>query len=344
MHCRRRQQRAHRPPLRGSRFSPDPLGFEVFRAASRPLAEGSLKKWRPVIARIEELRDEVFEGRPWSEIASEDVAYELMAVLYVECRGRGGGEPSSNTLRGRYDVAYAYFDFLLLIGALRDSTHPLDYLARPKSEPNARPFLDEIEDRRLAELELEGHEQAVYTLARSSLRAEEIFELGDADVDLDTGVITIRDGKTRAATRRVPLYPEAARRLAAYRRWRDASVNVDSTRFVRTRSGECTPGYSWKLIKAIAVRAGLRLVEIEPVAGGEPYLSSEITPHALRRTWGADLVRRNVPTVVFSRTFGHASPRVSEESYTLVTAETATEKILLAGGDGPFPPSRGSVC
>jgi integrase len=342
MHCRRRKERAERPQVKSSRFTPDLDGFERYREASKPLAETSKAKWLPIIRRIEKLREEVLEGKAWSEIDPEEIAYELMAVVYGEVRGRGAGEPASNTLRGRYDAAYAYFDFLLLIGALADDRHPLDFLARPSSVPNVRPFLEEDEDWRLAQVELEGHEQAVYTLSRSNLREDEICQLEDEDVDLENGVITIRDGKTKTAIRRIPLYPEAVRRLSGYRRWRDENVHLDSKKFVRTRSGGISAGYIWKLVKAIGVRAEIRLIEIPSSdPGREPQNSTELTPHALRRTWGADLVRRDVPTTVFSATYGHASKRVSEESYTLVSDETATRKILLAGGGGPFSMSGG---
>ena len=258
----------------------------------------------------------------------------MESCLYRECRAKNGGEPSSNTLRGRYDACKAYFEFLELIGALEGN--PCDWLARPSSKANLKPFLDPEEDARLAALDKNGHELAVYALARrAALREGEICDLQDRDVDLTNAELLVRDGKTDAAARIVPLMPHAVAELAGYREWRDNNVSAESAQFVRTRSGTISAGYVWKLVKAMGRRAGIRLAVDE---SGNPLLDpngnqiTELTPHSLRRTFGSHLIRNDVPTGVFSPIIGHSSKRVTDESYALLTNAEAARKVLAVVG------------
>jgi integrase len=194
---------------RASRFSPTPDGFREFRTElDRDLGRKSRAKYLPIIERLEELRSELFQDAPWSELDDEAIAIDLINALYAECHGRGGGAPSTNTLRGRYDASSAYFEFLRLIRVLE--RNPLDLRGRPSSKACHKPWLDDTEDKALFELEKTGHEIAVYALARGcGLREEEISALEDSDVDLEAGFVAVRHGKTPRATREVPLFPTA---------------------------------------------------------------------------------------------------------------------------------------
>jgi integrase len=302
-----------------------------------PLADGTKRKWEPIIERVEELRLETLNGRPWEESDPEEIAFELYDRVVREVRGRGGNAPKPNTLRGRFEACKVYFDFLVLTRRL--PLNPMEFLSRPKAEANQQPYLTPSEDRKLALLEKSGHEIAVYALARgAALREEEICELDDADVDLEGGWITIRDGKTRAALRRIPIGPTLSHLLAQYREWRDANC-PEGERFVRTKTGRISTGYVWKLVKAMARRAELRLgrdKRSKPCLDPKGQTITDIAPHALRRTYGSDLVIRDVPTKAFFRAMGHTSERVTNESYSSLPAEIAVQKILLAAGEGPF--------
>ena len=72
------------------------------------------------------------------------------------------------------------------------------------------------------------------------------------------------------------------------------------------------------------------------VVSADGDLVTSVTPHSLRRTFGSDLVRRDVATSVFSGILGHSAKRVTEESYTPMTSEDTARKVLLAAGEGPF--------
>jgi integrase len=338
MHRTRRTGRVARPRLSSARFSPTPFGFLRYRWRSgNRLEKSSWKTWRPRFLELECLRVSCFGDVPWTEIAPEDIAYDLMQRVYAGCKSKRGGAPSTNTLRGRYDAAYAYFDFLLLIGALaEDHTHPLDYLVRPSSKANPQPWLTPSDDAKIASMELSGHEEGVYALLRgAALREEEAAEIDDADVNLADHVITIRDGKTGAAIRHIFISPATAVRLGRYRAWRNKNVNAKSSRFLRTSTGKMSVGYIWKIVKQIGVRAEVELTEIT-LKSGDTETSTEITPHSLRRTYGSDLTARGVRETVITTQIGHARDSITRDSYILASNLQIAQEAVLAAGDGPF--------
>lgn len=285
----------------------------------------------------EVLRTSLFEDRPWSEIDPEEIADTLIPQLYARCRTKKGGKPASNTLRGRYDAASAYFDFLVKTRRLEQN--PCDFQCRPPSKANLQPFLEPSDDEKLARAPKEGHELAVYALTRGAgLREEEVCDLLDDDVDLENGTILIRGGKTGSASRRVPVLPTTGVLLGRYRTWRDENVTVSSEKFVQTRSGSISKGYVWKLVKALAAQAEVRLLRKagKIVLNSDGYAVSEVTPHSLRRTFVTDLANRGVPTVALSAIIGHSSERVTEASYAMASEERAARQLILAAGEGPF--------
>lgn len=325
-----------------SRFPATWDGFHTFRKTSgNAMAETTEAKWKPIVLRLEALRELLFGARAWGDIDAEEVAYELMTTLYSEVTGRGGSEPSTNTLRGRYDACKAYFEFLRL--SRRIDRNPLGLLARPSSKAKDQPYLTPDEDEKLAALPKEGHHLAIWALARGhGLREGEICDLDDEDVNLKQMRIHVRDGKTRAALRTIPIIPSVAPRLAEYRRWRDKHVRsvTPTTRFMRTRSGSISKGYVWKLVKELARKAEVGIVTDErtkkPVLTDEGEPVTRITPHALRRTFGSALVESGVLPLFVYPIFGHKSERVFHESYCKITPAVQFERVILAAGTGPL--------
>jgi integrase len=333
-----------KPAISADRFAATPDGFFEYRQKSGDaLKDSSWRKWRPIIVRAEELRVEMYAGAWWSELNPEDIAFELLDAVCTFGVGRDGGEVSTNTQRGRYNACNAYFAFLCRSGHL--SANPCDWITAPSSKPNERPFLEPSEDEKLARVDKELHEIAVYALTRgASLREGEAVELDDADVDLANDVIVIRDGKTGKARRRIPITATTHVLLARYRAERDATPTIPKTsRFLRTQSGSISAAYIWKLVKAMARRAEVGFVYedghllLDP--DGEPL--TRVTPHALRRTFGSDLVNRGMQTVILYPIMGHASPKVTEESYALASSERRAREVMLAAGEGPFSLAHG---
>jgi integrase len=71
-------------------------------------------------------------------------------------------------------------------------------------------------------------------LASTGLRLSEACRLAPGDVDLDAGVLTVREGKFRKA-RLVPLHPSTTKALARYAADSDACCDASgSARFFRT--------------------------------------------------------------------------------------------------------------
>jgi integrase len=317
------------PKLFTRDFSPTPLGYLRWkRDGDKKLSKASWLKWRPTILRLEELRVELLDDAPWCEIDEKDLSYGLWRAIKAECRGRNGKSPSSNTVRGRYDAMWSYYEFLVDIGALKKNplTGPIE---RPSGVPRHRPFLERTEDEALSRLRKSGHEIAVHALARGcGLREGEIVDLEDDDVDFANDELHVRKGKTAKATRTIPMTDATRAVLLQYRNWRIKNVRSESTKFVRTSSGTISKGYIWKLVKEMAIRAEIR---VSPDPQGRP--NTTITPHALRRTFGSALINAGVDTALFSPTLGHSSPRVTQESYALPSNTHKARRALLEAGD-----------
>jgi integrase len=94
-------------------------------------------------------------------------------------------------------------------------------------------------------------------LASTGLRLSEACRLERADVDLDAGVLTVREGKFRKA-RLVPLHPSATGALARYAADRDACCEVAGPgRFFCTqRAPALTPAAVEKTFSRIRERLG----------------------------------------------------------------------------------------
>jgi integrase len=93
-------------------------------------------------------------------------------------------------------------------------------------------------------------------LAATGLRLSEACRLEDGDVDLDDGVLTIREGKFRKA-RLVPLHPTTVKALAHYAACRDAYELAAPGRFFRTeRAPALAPAAVEKTFSRIRERLG----------------------------------------------------------------------------------------
>lgn len=307
------------PKLFTRTYTPTPLGYLRWRSDKDPISKSTWIKWRSTILRLEELRCSHLEGAPWRELPEEDLGEGLWRVIRSECVGRNGAKPSSNTLRGRYDAVSSYYEFLIQICEL--DRNLLRTVKRPSARPKDRPFLGPTADRAVASVPKTGHQLAVYALARGcGLREGEIADIDDADVDFNDETIYVRKSKTDAARRGIPMTPIVKSLLLEYRNWRDANVSSASTRFVRTTSGCISKGFIWKLVKQIGAAANV----------------PELTPHALRRTFGSALLHAGVQTAQFSPVMGHASPRVTEESYALAVREADARRAMVAAGEAPL--------
>jgi integrase len=95
-------------------------------------------------------------------------------------------------------------------------------------------------------------------IAVTGLRVSEALKLGEDDVDLKEGVLTIRRAKNRKS-RFVPISPCASKRLKAYRVERNRILGTDRAAFFRLENGECPTDCCARYnFAAVCQRIGLR--------------------------------------------------------------------------------------
>ncbi len=157
----------------------------------------------------------------------------------------------------------------------------------------------------------------VFFLRLTGLRLGEALGLLNRDVDLGEGAVGVRESKTAAGYRTVPISPELRPHI---QRWcaftkREGLYHVDGP-FLATRNRTpMKPQYCELVVARVALRAGL---------------ARRITPHTLRRTFGSDLVNRGVRLEVVSRLLGHASTAITEKAYARLEDATIRAEMLAA--------------
>jgi site-specific recombinase XerD len=152
----------------------------------------------PIIVNFEGCRAE--NNIPYAEITSQTLDMLLLPAMERRYIARYGRQPSPNTWRGWYDALRSYFHYLHSTG--RIEINSMLALQKPDCSVDAIDHLTPEEDEALAACPKSPLEEAVIGLAREAgLRAEEICDLADCDVDLDRGFIRVRKGKTNASRR-----------------------------------------------------------------------------------------------------------------------------------------------
>lgn len=156
-------------------------------------------------------------------------------------------------------------------------------------------------------------------IAVTGLRVSEALGLDNNDVDLDSGVLTIRCGKA-GNTRLVPLAEDVSERLKAYTIQRDQLVGFVPQSFFATEEGtrpdDCSARYNFAVV---CQQIGLRTPQRFCKHGRGPRL------HDLRHTFaartmvgwyrtGKDVAREMVKLTTY---LGHASP---EHTYWYIEA------------------------
>lgn len=263
---------------------------------------------------------------------------------------RYGRPPSSSTYRNRVNALRAFFAWLERFDLLQNSDghalpNPMRRVVAPRPEQRRNDWLRASEDQAVLDASLTETERIIVWLLRwTGLRVSEACSLLVSDVDLTAGreSVTVRKSKTTAGQRVVPVVPELAVVLhswLAFRRERDGCG--PQTPLLAGRSGRAlSHAYVWRLVKRVAARAGVRLVECTCVtvyrgyhARGCPQTRSgenvsRVSPHTFRRTFASDLLNRGLRLEVVSRLLGHASTTVTERAYAELLGETARSEFL----------------
>lgn len=168
----------------------------------------------------------------------------------------------------------------------------------------------------------------LWTLALTTgMREGEILALRWRDVDLSTGIVHIRQGKTRSARRAVPLTDVARQSLAGIAGGRKPEDLVFST-----RNGT-----------AILPRNILRAWH----AFSERVLGRRLSFHALRHSAATLMIGQGVGLRTVSDVLGHANIRITSDTYVEVLdklkVEAARQMNDLFGGSAEASNDRSNV-
>jgi integrase len=183
------------------------------------------------------------------------------------------------------------------------------YIRRPLTD-------DELE--RLLEVAAERGRRTWYLAAAlAGLRRSELIRLTWGSVDVDEGILTIRDGKAKREDV-VPLHPDL---LAEFKAVRPAEAKA-TDRVFRTEVTNLTRKLDFK-------RAG-----IEPVDA----LGRVADLHGLRATLGTRLARAGVAPQVAQRIMRHSDYRTTLKHYTMLSlADTTAAMHQLPGARAGSP-------
>lgn len=133
------------------------------------------------------------------------------------------------------------------------------------------------------------------TLLFTGLRISEALALEWKDIDLQKQVISVREGKTDAAKRDVPIMDGLARRLRHYRMqgWPTGYV------FKNRNDGAVSRREALRALRAAEKRAGI----------------PEYTLHELRHTFASILISEGEPVTLVAKLMGHKDPSITLKTY-----------------------------
>lgn len=155
--------------------------------------------------------------------------------------------------------------------------------------------------------------EPVYVLLLGTgMRAGEALGLDWRDVNLDDATVFVRRGKTRAATRTIPLQPFVVKALQRQRAL-TPRYGPDEPVFLGSRKSRITGG-----IERLGVSTVSHAFDRMLAAADLP----EMTLHQLRHGCATLLLAQGVPMRVISEILGHANPSMTANVYAHVGADT----------------------
>ncbi len=269
-------------------------------------------------------------------MSAGEIGDEYIAQWWDAYKLRYSRPPSENTVRNHHTALSSFFDFLVS----RDLalTNPMKKIVRdrPAGKRKRNDFLSFEEDEALVAAASTPEERIIiYLLRYTGMRAKEASSVKWCDVmlapndDYPYGSIRVRESKTTAGERVIPIFPELQLELYRWRQHQERrGVAVPMNSVLSSKHGRpMTHDFLWRIVKRVAFKAAVRpvpclcgtRVSTRHDAGCRRTKNgrhlSEIAPHTLRRTFGTALRRRGTALDVISKLLGHSSTKVTEESY-----------------------------
>lgn len=223
---------------------------------------------------------------------------------------------SPRTVNTRREILRAFGNWCRKTG--RTESHPLEFLSKLDETRDRRRMRRPLSDEELARLlevaDERGRRVWYLAAALAGLRRSELTRLTWGSVDIEEGLLTIRDGKAKREDV-VPLHPEL---LEAFKAGRPADAKHTDRVF------------------PTAVTNLTRKLDFERAGIDKPDAQGRIADlHALRATLGTRLARAGVAPQVAQRIMRHADYRTTLKHYTMLSlADTTTAMRLLPGGSG----------
>jgi site-specific recombinase XerD len=282
----------------------------------------TIKRWRPELTRFVDW----VADRPLSELTAADLDSGFLLEWELSFQARNGREPSPNSVRAVIQALKSFYNWLDKFDRLVDGEgvpfrNPTLALDPPVVRPPAEiDWLRGEEDEALMSVEMNVRERILVGLFRlTGLRLNEGLTLTNRDVDLTDGEIRVRESKSHAGYRSVPIVPELRPYIEAWQaETRKKGLFHPDGPFLVTRNHTA--------MKSQYV--GLALARL----GARAQLSRKLTPHRLRRTFGSDLLNRGVRLEVVSKLLGHASTAITQQAYARLEDKTVREELFRALG------------
>lgn len=205
---------------------------------------------------------------------------------------------SARTFRLYRQYLKTFFDWCLLVGYV--AANPVTPIEKPRL-PHQLPRCLSREDARQilyaahhapwrSELQRSRSEAIVATFLMTGLRRSELLNLRLADLQLASGVVSVRGGKGRK-DRTVPLHPRLIPILRRYLDENGSQCRRSEWLFTSLRSAKrLTNKNLYAVLRRVSVAAGVKF-----------------TPHMLRHTFGRELVEADFNIYKLKEVMGHAS-------------------------------------
>jgi site-specific recombinase XerD len=293
-------------------------------------ANSTLDQYRPVL--------NAFAVWAGNRAPASITTFEIQGFLgqrVEEFIERNEREPSGSWLKNEIVALRSFYRYLHSYGLLLDRGHhmpnPMLAIDFPDIDQKQNDWLRRAEDEALLAcfMNTEDERIIIWFLRWSGLRIGEARSLPIRDVDLDEGLIYVRESKTPKGKRAVPITPELRPRIT---RWLEVlaerGLYDPNGEFFPTKSGKSwSSQYAERIVRRVGHRAGVRVVEC--TCGTTKQTShqkgcprtksgqrlSDVTPHTLRRTFGSYLLNRGVRLEVVSTLLGHSSTQITERAY-----------------------------
>jgi len=238
----------------------------------------------------------------------------------------GRKDNKKSTGRGLTPATVRY-TYTVLHKALKDAVkwqmlyrNPADYVTAPKAKREEPVVLDEQHVKKLLN-ELKGTYlyMPTYLAIYTGMRMGEILGLTWQDVDLDRGVVTIRQAsiqrnadkpefgqpKTAKSRRRVDISPSVVRELREHRK---CQLEL-----------KLKAGPQWEDFNLVCSHENGRPVNPPTLSSRFSRTASKlglpVTFHGLRHTHASLLIKAGVPAKVISERLGHSSIRTTMDTY-----------------------------